>query len=268
MRSGAGGRAVPETYYMWGGGTAANHLEWYKDQLGTEARLRSELGTGDSWSSLMRKAAASPAGAQLGEWTTATREQCQRGAPDTLGRPATATAPSPTVNARSESPKNLKTEFPSSNVRLADRLDPRLCGGDKWVVAAKLRIAGLRVPSPTRHSRARPRHSWIPELEHSRVFGGRAGCRRSSFTHHTLSPDPPPGAWRRVRATRVFGGMPQREWSTMAGPGRSCHSCGTAGARLAPPGPQRGRRSPGRGGASSRGSGTGRPALPSLDNAR
>jgi hypothetical protein len=73
---------------------------------------------------------SSPDGAQLGEWTTATREQCRRGAPNTLGRPATATALFPAVNAKSESPKNAKTKFASSNVRLADMLGHLSCAGE------------------------------------------------------------------------------------------------------------------------------------------
>lgn len=55
--------AVPDTYCIWGGGTAANMLEWYKDQYGHGARLRAEAGQGTIWSNLMEEAGQSPAGA-------------------------------------------------------------------------------------------------------------------------------------------------------------------------------------------------------------
>lgn len=55
--------AVPDTYCIWGGGTAANMLEWYKDQYGTVALQRAEAGQGNVWSNLMQEAHSSPAGA-------------------------------------------------------------------------------------------------------------------------------------------------------------------------------------------------------------
>lgn len=55
--------AVPDTYCIWGGGTAANMLEWYKDQYGTLAQQRAEAGQGNVWSNLMLEANSSPAGA-------------------------------------------------------------------------------------------------------------------------------------------------------------------------------------------------------------
>lgn len=55
--------AVPGTYCMWGGGTAANMVEWYKDQFGTKDRLREDDGSDQVWSSLIKEAQSSPAGA-------------------------------------------------------------------------------------------------------------------------------------------------------------------------------------------------------------
>jgi xylulokinase len=55
--------AVPGTYYLWGGGTAANHLEWYKDRFGAEMRSQSDASDGSVWSRLMEEAASSPPGA-------------------------------------------------------------------------------------------------------------------------------------------------------------------------------------------------------------
>lgn len=55
--------AVPDTYCLWGGGTAANMLEWYKDQYGVVARQQAESGQGDIWSNLMSEAQSSPPGA-------------------------------------------------------------------------------------------------------------------------------------------------------------------------------------------------------------
>ncbi len=46
--------AAPGQYCLWGGGTAASMLEWYKDQLGAEARQQ-----GDVWSNLMNDARSS-----------------------------------------------------------------------------------------------------------------------------------------------------------------------------------------------------------------
>lgn len=55
--------AVPGTYCLWGGGTAASMLEWYKDQLGLDARQLAESGQGNVWSNLMEEAKSSPPGA-------------------------------------------------------------------------------------------------------------------------------------------------------------------------------------------------------------
>jgi xylulokinase len=55
--------SAPDMYCIWGGGTAASMLEWYKDQLGTEAQLKARSGDGNVWSNLMDEAAASPPGA-------------------------------------------------------------------------------------------------------------------------------------------------------------------------------------------------------------
>jgi xylulokinase len=55
--------AVPDTYCIWGGGTAANMLEWYKDLYGTQAQQQAEAGKGNVWSLLMEEAQSSPAGA-------------------------------------------------------------------------------------------------------------------------------------------------------------------------------------------------------------
>ena len=55
--------AVPDTYCIWGGGTAANMLEWFKDQYGSNAQLAAQSGQGDIWSNLMQEAQSSPAGA-------------------------------------------------------------------------------------------------------------------------------------------------------------------------------------------------------------
>lgn len=49
--------AAPGQYCLWGGGTAASMLEWYKDQLGAEARQHDDL-----WSNLMQEARSAPAG--------------------------------------------------------------------------------------------------------------------------------------------------------------------------------------------------------------
>ena len=55
--------SAPGMYCIWGGGTAASMLEWYKDQLGTEAHRRAAAGDGNVWSNLMKEAAGSPPGA-------------------------------------------------------------------------------------------------------------------------------------------------------------------------------------------------------------
>jgi xylulokinase len=53
--------AVQGLYCLWGGGTAANMLEWYKVQIGVEARQRAEQG--DVWSHLMDEARSASPGA-------------------------------------------------------------------------------------------------------------------------------------------------------------------------------------------------------------
>lgn len=55
--------SAPGMYCIWAGGTAASMLEWYKDQLGSEARQLSESGKGNVWSILMDGARSSPPGA-------------------------------------------------------------------------------------------------------------------------------------------------------------------------------------------------------------
>lgn len=52
--------AAPDTYCIWGGGTAANMMEWYKDLYST-AEMHS--GSGSVWQHLMKEADNSPAGA-------------------------------------------------------------------------------------------------------------------------------------------------------------------------------------------------------------
>ena len=55
--------AVPDTYCIWGGGTAANMLEWYKEQFGLTTLLAAGVQQGNVWSNLMQEAQSSPAGA-------------------------------------------------------------------------------------------------------------------------------------------------------------------------------------------------------------
>ena len=55
--------SAPDMYCLWGGGTAASMLEWYKDQLGTEADHLAKTGKGNVWSNLMDEATSSPPGA-------------------------------------------------------------------------------------------------------------------------------------------------------------------------------------------------------------
>ncbi len=55
--------AAPGMYCIWAGGTAASMLEWYKDQIGSEARTRAHAGQGNVWSNLMDEARISPPGA-------------------------------------------------------------------------------------------------------------------------------------------------------------------------------------------------------------
>jgi xylulokinase len=55
--------SAPGTYCVWAGGTAASMLEWYKDQLGSEAQRQTQSGQGNVWSILMDEARSSPPGA-------------------------------------------------------------------------------------------------------------------------------------------------------------------------------------------------------------
>ena len=55
--------SAPGTYCIWAGGTAASMLEWYKDQIGSEAQRRAQTGQGNVWSNLMDEARSAPPGA-------------------------------------------------------------------------------------------------------------------------------------------------------------------------------------------------------------
>ena len=55
--------SVPGMYCIWAGGTAASMLEWYKDQIGSEALRQSQTGQGNVWSNLMVEARSAPPGA-------------------------------------------------------------------------------------------------------------------------------------------------------------------------------------------------------------
>ena len=55
--------AVQDLYCLWGGGTAANMLEWYKDQIGIEARQRAEQDQGNVWKQIIEEASSSSPGA-------------------------------------------------------------------------------------------------------------------------------------------------------------------------------------------------------------
>ena len=55
--------SAPGMYCIWAGGTAASMLEWYKDQLGSEALRMEQAGQGNVWSNLMDGARSSPPGA-------------------------------------------------------------------------------------------------------------------------------------------------------------------------------------------------------------
>jgi xylulokinase len=55
--------SVPGTYCIWAGGTAASMLEWYRDQIGSEAQRRAETGQGNVWTNLMDEARSAPPGA-------------------------------------------------------------------------------------------------------------------------------------------------------------------------------------------------------------
>ena len=56
--------AAPDLYCLWGGGTAANMLEWYKDHVGLKPREANDRDQqGNIWSLLMEEAGSAPAGA-------------------------------------------------------------------------------------------------------------------------------------------------------------------------------------------------------------
>ncbi len=55
--------SAPGMYCIWAGGTAASMLEWYKDQLGSEAQARANVGVGNVWTNLMDEARNSSPGA-------------------------------------------------------------------------------------------------------------------------------------------------------------------------------------------------------------
>jgi xylulokinase len=55
--------SAPGMYCIWAGGTAASMLEWYKDQLGSEAQRLAQAGQGNVWSNLMDAAKSSAPGA-------------------------------------------------------------------------------------------------------------------------------------------------------------------------------------------------------------
>ena len=55
--------SAPGMYCIWGGGTAASMLEWYKDQYGSEALRQAQAGQGNVWLNLMEGARTSSPGA-------------------------------------------------------------------------------------------------------------------------------------------------------------------------------------------------------------
>lgn len=55
--------AAPGIYCLWGGGTAASMLEWYKDQIGLGAGRDTAEAQANSWTRLMDEARASSPGA-------------------------------------------------------------------------------------------------------------------------------------------------------------------------------------------------------------
>jgi xylulokinase len=55
---------APKTYASWSGGVAAEMLEWYRQQYGSEARRQAAAGAASEWDALMAPAAAAPAGAR------------------------------------------------------------------------------------------------------------------------------------------------------------------------------------------------------------
>ena len=54
--------SAPGMYCIWAGGTAASMLEWYKDQIGSEAQRLAQAGQGNVWAHLMDEARLSPPG--------------------------------------------------------------------------------------------------------------------------------------------------------------------------------------------------------------
>ena len=55
--------SAPGMYCIWGGGTAASMLEWYKDQYGSDALRQAQAGQGNVWLNLMEGARTSSPGA-------------------------------------------------------------------------------------------------------------------------------------------------------------------------------------------------------------
>jgi len=55
--------SAPGMYCIWGGGTAASMLEWYKDQFGSDALRQAQAGQGNVWLNLMEGARTSSPGA-------------------------------------------------------------------------------------------------------------------------------------------------------------------------------------------------------------
>lgn len=55
--------AAPGVYCLWGGGTAASMLEWYKDQFGLESNSDAAVEQGGVWAKLMDEARSAPPGA-------------------------------------------------------------------------------------------------------------------------------------------------------------------------------------------------------------
>jgi xylulokinase len=55
--------SYPSTYCMWGGGTAASMLEWYKDEIGVNTRQLVNLGRENVWAQLISEARSSSPGA-------------------------------------------------------------------------------------------------------------------------------------------------------------------------------------------------------------
>jgi xylulokinase len=55
--------SYPGTYCLWGGGTAASMLEWYKDEIGLAASRLAGGDQGQVWGHLIGEASSSPPGA-------------------------------------------------------------------------------------------------------------------------------------------------------------------------------------------------------------